>query len=128
MLSTVTYDAANQQLTLGNKSATFDANGNLATLTDPSGTTTYTWNARNQLISLSGPGVTASFQYDVLGRRKSKTVNGATTEFLYDGHTTVQELSGGSVQANLLLGMTTRVCQSRAAWFRKKRPIAGEVV
>ena len=67
--------------------------------------TTYTWNARNQLVSLSGPGVTASFQYDALGRRKSKTVNGVTTEFLYDGHSSVQELSGGSVQANLLLGL-----------------------
>jgi YD repeat-containing protein len=72
-------------------------------LTDPSGTTTYTWNARNQLVSLSGPGVTASFQYDALGRRKSKTVNGVTTDFLYDGSSVVQELSGGTVQANLLL-------------------------
>jgi RHS repeat-associated protein len=76
----------------------------LATLTDPSGTTTYTWNARNQLVSLSSPSVTASFQYDARGRRKSKTVNGVTTDFLYDGHSVVQELSGGSVQANLLLG------------------------
>jgi RHS repeat-associated protein len=50
-------------------------------------------------------GVTASFQYDALGRRKSKTVNGVTTDFLYDGSSTVQELSGGSVQANLLLGL-----------------------
>lgn len=61
-LSTATYDAANQQLTLGNKSATYDNNGNLATLTDPSGTTTYTWNARNQLAALSGSSLTASFQ------------------------------------------------------------------
>jgi RHS repeat-associated protein len=65
----------------------------------------YTWNTRNQLVSLSGPGVTASFQYDALGRRKSKTVNGVTTDFLYDGSSIVQELSSGSVQANLLLGL-----------------------
>jgi|GEM_PF-2429688 len=103
-IATATYDAANQQLTLGTKSATFDANGNLATLTDPSGTTTYTWNTRNQLVSLSGPSVTASFQYDARGRRTRKIVNGVTTNFLYDGSTTVQELSGGVVQANLLLG------------------------
>ncbi len=83
-LSTGTYDAANQQLTLGNKSATFDANGNLATLTDSSGTTTYTWNARNQLAALTGPSVTASFQYDAFGRRVRKTVNGVTTDALYD--------------------------------------------
>ena len=57
------------------------------------------------IASLSGPGVTASFQYDALGRRKSKMVNGVTTDFLYDGSSAVQELSGGSVQANLLLGL-----------------------
>jgi hypothetical protein len=51
-----------------------------------------------------------------------------TTDFLYGDSSIVQELSGGSVQANLLLRMTTRGRQSRAAWFRKKRPIAGEAV
>ncbi len=105
-LSTATYDAANEQLTLGNKSATYDANGNLATLTDPSGTTTYTWNARNQLVSLSGPGLTASFQYDGLGRRKQKTINGTTTAFLYDGLNVVQELNGSTPVANLLTGLS----------------------
>ena len=103
-LSTATYDAANQQFSLGNKSATFDADGNLATLTDPNGTTTYTWNTRNQLASLSGPGPTASFQYDALGRRQQKTVNGITTAFLYHGANAVQELSDGTPAANLLTG------------------------
>jgi YD repeat-containing protein len=65
-----------QATELDTTSATYDNNGNLTTLTDTSGTTTYTWNARDQLVSLSGPGVTASFQYDAVGRRKSKTVNG----------------------------------------------------
>jgi RHS repeat-associated protein len=83
---------------------TYDLNGNLATLTDPSGTTTYTWNARNQLVSLSGPGLTASFQYDALGRRQQKTVNGTTTDFLYHGVSLVQELSGGVPIVNLLTG------------------------
>jgi RHS repeat-associated protein len=104
-LNTATYDAANQQLVLGNKSATFDANGNLATLTDPNGTTTYTWNARDQLVNLSGPSVTASFQYDAFGRRKQKIVNSVTTDFLYDGIEAVQELSGGTPTANLLTGV-----------------------
>ncbi|NOT58272.1 MAG: hypothetical protein HOP18_27020 [Deltaproteobacteria bacterium] len=35
-LTTATYDAANQQLTLGPKSETYDHNGNLQTLTDSS--------------------------------------------------------------------------------------------
>lgn len=92
-ITIATYNAANQQLTLGNRSMTYDLNGNLATLTDPSGTTTYTWNARNQLVSLSGPGLTASFQYDAVGKRKQKTINSTTTEFLYDELNPVQERS-----------------------------------
>lgn len=105
VIATATYNAANQQLVLGNKSATYDNNGNLATLTDPSGTTTYTWNSRNQLTNINGPGLTASFQYDALGRRKQKTANGTATNFLYDGLNVVQELNGATPTANLLTGL-----------------------
>src|SRR5581483_2571875 len=103
-LATATYDAANQQLTLGNKSATYDNNGNLATFTDTGGTTTYTWNTRDQLTNINGPGLTASFEYDGAGRRQSKTVNGTATNFLYDGLNVVQELNGSTPIANLLTG------------------------
>jgi YD repeat-containing protein len=34
------YDAANRQLQFGNRQMTFDANGNLASITDPGGVTT----------------------------------------------------------------------------------------
>ena len=50
-LTTTTYNANNQQTTFGTSTETYDLNGNLATVTDASGTTTYTWNARNQLTS-----------------------------------------------------------------------------
>jgi YD repeat-containing protein len=86
----------------------------LATVTDPSGTTTYTWNARNQLVSLNGPNVTANFQHDALGRRLSKTINSTTTEFLYDGLNAVQELSGGNVVANLLTSLKPESTGNRA--------------
>jgi RHS repeat-associated protein len=105
VINTANYDAANQQLTVGTTGATYDNNGNLATLTDTSGTTTYTWNARDQLVSLSGPSVTASFQYDAVGRRKQKTINGTTTNFLYDGLNVVQELNGTTPSANLLTSL-----------------------
>jgi RHS repeat-associated protein len=104
-IATATYNAANQQVTLGNKSATYDNNGNLITLSDPSGTTTYTWNSRDQLTNISGPGLTASFQYDGVGRRKSKTVNGTATNFLYDKRNVVQELNGTTPTANLITGL-----------------------
>ena len=61
------------------------------------------WDARNQLTSITGA-VNASFQYDAFGRRINKTVNGQSTDFLYDGDDVVQEQSGGSPAANLLVG------------------------
>lgn len=99
-LSSATYNANNQLTAWGGTTLTYDNNGNL--LSD--GTNTYTWNARNQLTSISG-GTTASFQYDGLGRRTRKVVSGATTDLLYDGVNPVQELSGGTPTANLLLGL-----------------------
>ncbi|MCS6304871.1 MAG: RHS repeat-associated core domain-containing protein [Nitrospira sp.] len=80
-------------------------NGNLATTTDASGTTTYTWNVRNQLTSISGPSLSASFTYDSFGRRTGKTINGTTTNFVYDGLNPVQEMNGATVTVNLLTGL-----------------------
>jgi len=99
------YNTANHQTTFGDKTLTYDNNGNLQTVTDPTGTTTYTWNARSQLIGISGPGVSATFVYDALGRREKKTVNGSLTEFLYDGLNPVQETSGATILANILPGL-----------------------
>jgi RHS repeat-associated protein len=104
-ISSTAYDAANEQTTFADKTLTYDNNGNVQTITDGSGTTTYTWNARNQLVGISGPGISASFVYDGLGRRESKTINGGLTEFLYDRRNPVQETSGTTVLANILPGL-----------------------
>lgn len=104
-VASTAYNAANHQTTFGDKTLTYDNNGNLQTITDPSGTTTYTWNARNQLVGISGPGVSASFVYDGLGRREKKTINGSLTEFLYDGLNPVQETAGAAILANILPGL-----------------------
>jgi RHS repeat-associated protein len=104
-ISSTAYNAANHQTTFGDKTLTYDNNGNLQTITDSSGTTTYTWNARNQLTSISGPGVSASFVYDGLGRREKKTINSSLTENLFDGVNLVQEATGATVLANILTGL-----------------------
>ena len=39
--------------TFGDKTLTYDNNGNLQTITDATGTTTYTWNASNQLTGIT---------------------------------------------------------------------------
>jgi RHS repeat-associated protein len=104
-VASTAYNAVNHQTTFGDKTLTYDNNGNLQTITDSSGTTTYTWNARNQLVEISGSGVSATFVYDGLGRRKKKTINSDVTEFLYDGLNPVQETSGSTVLANILPGL-----------------------
>jgi RHS repeat-associated protein len=104
-VASTAYNAANHQTTFGDKTLTYDNNGNLQTITDPSGATTYTWNARNQLTGISGPGMSASFVYDGLGRREKKTINGTVTEFLYDRLNPVQETSGATILANILPGL-----------------------
>ena len=104
-LTTVSYNANNQQTTFGTNTETYDFNGNLATVSDASGTATYSWNVRNQLTGISAPGFAASFTYDSFGRRTGKTVQGVLTNFVYDGVNPVQEKSGATVTANLLTGL-----------------------
>jgi RHS repeat-associated protein len=104
-ITTTSYDANNRQLTFGDKTLSYDDNGNLQSITDSNGTTLYSWNARNQLVGISGPSVNASFVYDGLGRREAKTINGSLTEFLYDGLNPVQETAGATVLANILPGL-----------------------
>ncbi len=104
-LTTVSYNANNQQLTFGTNTETYDLNGNLATVTDAGITTTYTWNARNQLTGISTTGFAASFSYDSFGRRTGKTVQGVTTNFVYDGVNPIQEKNGSTVTANLITGL-----------------------
>lgn len=96
------YDAGNEQIQFNAASPNqaFDANGNLTTQTDASGTTTYTWDVRNRLVAISGPGLSASFSYDAMGRRVSKTINGVTAQYLHDKYDIVQEIGGVAVGAS----------------------------
>jgi len=104
-VTSTSYDANNRQLIFGDKTLTYDDNGNLTSITDANGTRLYSWNARNQLAAISGPNLNASFVYDGLGRRENKTINHSLTEFLYDGVNPVQETSGATVLANILTGL-----------------------
>ena len=85
-----TFNAADQLLTFGGFTCTYDNDGNLVS----DGVNGYTWNARNQLINISGD-VPTSFSYDAIGRRTGRTVVGTASTFLHDGANLVQEVSGG---------------------------------
>ncbi len=104
-VSTTSYNTGNQQLIFGDKSLTYDNNGNLTSIADATGTTLYTWSARNQFTGISSPTVNANFVYDGLARREKKTINNNLTEFLFDGVNPVQETSGATILANILPGL-----------------------
>ena len=104
-VTTTSYNDANRHNSaFGDKTLTYDDNGNLWKVQDVSGLTTYDWNARNQLAGISGPGLNASFAYDAIGRREQKTVNGASFKFLFDSDNVVQEKSETTVLANIIAG------------------------
>ena len=64
---------------------TYDKDGNMTSLTDAKGTTSYTYDTLNRLVAVSNPaaGINWSCQYDVFGNRVSVTDNGVTTERTY---------------------------------------------
>jgi YD repeat-containing protein len=88
------YDAASRLTTL-----TYDHNGALL----GHGGNTYTWEARGQLASITGS-TPATFQYDAFGRLVRRTARGVTTDFLHDGMNTVQERVGANT-TNLLTSL-----------------------
>ncbi len=106
------YNEANQMLTFQPEGdvewqMTYDENGNLTSVTNSCGTTTYTWDARNRLIGIDGfdencNPLSASFKYDAVGRRIEKTINGRTIQYLYDGLDIVQEIENGMVMVNYI--------------------------
>jgi YD repeat-containing protein len=90
-VASATYNGANRQLAFGANQMTYDANGNVTTITGGSPTTSLTWDARDRLIGLEQSGTVASFGY-AFGRRNTKTVNGTATQLLYDGLDIAQQL------------------------------------
>jgi RHS repeat-associated protein len=67
----------NELLFDGGRTFTSDGNGNRATKTDASGTTTYTYDYQNRLVRVDKPGGGfAEYAYDALGRRVRENVDG----------------------------------------------------
>jgi RHS repeat-associated protein len=94
-------------LTFNDKTIAYYDNGNMTSVTNSCGITTYTWDARNRLAGISGfnsdcSPLTASFRYDALGRRIEKTINAKTIQYLYDGLDIIQEIKNGIVYANYI--------------------------
>jgi RHS repeat-associated protein len=89
------YDAANQQLAFGNKALTYDANGNLITITEPIGAKTFIWDPQNRLTGVSNGASPLAFAYDAFGRRVTRVADGLTTAFQYSVTDVIRELQPG---------------------------------
>lgn len=78
-------------------SATFvyDANGNLTSRTDGTGTRTFVWDFENRLKQVTLPhGNTVAYKYDALGRRIQRTPSaGIGANFVYDGQDVVKDFN-----------------------------------
>jgi RHS repeat-associated protein len=83
----------------------YNANGNLVSKTDASGSWSYTWDYENRLKQASkAGGVTVTYAYDAFGRRIQRTSStGSTTKFVYDGPDVIRDLdAGGATIADYL--------------------------
>lgn len=92
--SSYTYQPFNRLTAANGTSYGYDANGNLTSKTNASGSWSYSWDPDNKLKQavLSG-GVTVSYGYDALDRRVQRSdSSGATSKFVYDGQDVVRDL------------------------------------
>jgi RHS repeat-associated protein len=105
--SSYTYQTFNRLTAANSNTYGYDANGNLTSKTDSSGSWTYTWDYENRLTQASkSGGVTVNYSYDALGRRAQRTSSiSGTTRFVYDGDDVVRDLDGsGATVAEYLNG------------------------
>jgi RHS repeat-associated protein len=105
-------NADNEITQVGSATYTYDANGNLHTVSDVGGTTTYTYNDLNQLVSITHPGGSVQgFQYSALGFMVGmSTTSGSAgqTNCLVDPSglsNVVAAYNGGSLIANYTYGL-----------------------
>ena len=97
-----TYDSAEELISDGTATYSYDADGQLTrrTVIATGATTTYDWNSRHELAAVHLPdGSTETLSYDPLGRRVSVTDGAATTSSVYDGVNVHLEYEGSASPA-----------------------------
>jgi RHS repeat-associated protein len=77
------YDKANRVTSYGERTYTYDDNGNRLTETDQAGTINYIWDSRSRLQQISLPtGQNIAFKYDFAGNLIQRQVSGGGVEAL----------------------------------------------
>lgn len=100
------YQRFNRLASTAAASYYYDANGNVISKADSSGTTHYAWDCENRLKQVSLPnGTTVTYKYDALGRRIQRTPSpGVQTNFVYDNQDVVRDLNSDGSTVDYLNG------------------------
>ncbi len=107
-----TYNNGNELLTQNGTGFTYDANGNMTSKTDTTGTTTYQYDSENRLVQLTTPNSQlVTYKYDPFGRRIEKSVTDTATntvtikKYVYDREDILFELdASGNIVTEYLHG------------------------
>ena len=91
------YQPFNKLVSTANGTYGYDANGNLTSKTDLSGSWTYTWDYENRMTSATNGTTTVSYTYDALGRRIKRTQGASITKFVYDGMDVIRDDANGVI-------------------------------
>jgi RHS repeat-associated protein len=108
--TTYTSNNLNQYTQIGTQTPTYDADGNMLTVSLSTGDWTYTWNAENRLIKAEKSDQKLEFSYDYMGRRVEKKVTDKVgtiwtqskyLKFVYNGYKLIEVLDGANSDAVL---------------------------
>jgi RHS repeat-associated protein len=121
------YDDAEELLTMGSTSFTYDGNGSRLTKTSGGrpGVVSYSWDGANRLASISGIGISVLYTYDGDGNRLTQSSAGNTLTYINDlGPTVIHQnspdgsidyIQGRSLIAGICSNATTYVTYDGAA-------------
>lgn len=108
----------NQYVRVGDDTYTYDADGNLTSITTDAGTYRFAYDNDSQLVRVTTPADEWLYEYDALGNRKASVTGGARTEYLVDPYgigVVVGSYTGGvATQYIHAFGLVSRVIAGAA--------------
>lgn len=100
------YQPFNRLSNTSSASYSYDANGNLISKSEASGTTRYSWDFENRLKQVALPNENSVvYRYDALGRRIQRVPSaGVSTNFIYDGPDVIKDINSDGSTVDYLNG------------------------